>query len=204
VPDLPFPESLCHRCAAPPKYVRTERSVFIRCPLLPDKYPRQPVLACPLFRPAVITTERLLLRELTPADEPFVASMTDSVADSADWMRRSFERYARDGYSLWLAVARDSGEPVGQIGLLAQTVNGVVEPEVSYHLHARHRRHGYAIEGATAVRDWAFARGYEHVIALIREDNSASQAVARKLGMTPGGRAMHVGSEHVVWRVDRR
>ena len=204
MPDLPFPESLCHRCAAPPKYVRTERSVFIRCPLLPDKYPRQPVLACPLFRPAVITTERLLLRELTPADEPFVASMTDSVADSADWMRRSFERYARDGYSLWLAVARDSGEPVGQIGLLAQTVNGVVEPEVSYHLHARHRRHGYAIEGATAVRDWAFARGYEHVIALIREDNSASQAVARKLGMTPGGRAMHVGSEHVVWRVDRR
>jgi hypothetical protein len=50
-PPLPFPESLCHTCAAPPKYVKTERSVFILCPLLPSKYPRQPVKACDLYRP---------------------------------------------------------------------------------------------------------------------------------------------------------
>jgi hypothetical protein len=49
--DLPFPESLCHRCAAPPRYVRTGNSTFILCPLLPEKYPRQPVRSCPLFRP---------------------------------------------------------------------------------------------------------------------------------------------------------
>ena len=49
---LPFPESLCHRCAAPPRYIRTANSIFIRCPLLVDKYPPQPVLSCPLFRPA--------------------------------------------------------------------------------------------------------------------------------------------------------
>jgi hypothetical protein len=50
-PDpLPFPESLCHRCAAPPRYVRSARSVFILCPLLDEKYARQPVRACALFR----------------------------------------------------------------------------------------------------------------------------------------------------------
>ena len=204
MPALPFAESLCHRCAAPPRYVRTARSTFVLCPVVPEKYPRQPVLACPFYRPAVITTERLVLRELVPADEPFVASMTDSVADAADWLRRNFERYARDGHSLWLAVEREHGEPVGQIGLLSQNVDGVVEPEVSYHLHARHRGRGFAVEGAAAVRDWAFARGHDHVIALIADDNVASQSVARKLGMQPGGRAMHVGSPHVVWRVDRR
>jgi len=48
--DLPFPESLCHRCAAPPKYVRSERSTFILCPLLPNKYPPQPVRQCAMFR----------------------------------------------------------------------------------------------------------------------------------------------------------
>jgi hypothetical protein len=48
---LPYPESLCHRCAAPPKLVRTRTSTFILCPLLPVKYPPQPVLRCPLFRP---------------------------------------------------------------------------------------------------------------------------------------------------------
>ena len=48
---LPFPESLCHRCAAPPKYVRAARSTFILCPVRPDKYPPQPVRACALFQP---------------------------------------------------------------------------------------------------------------------------------------------------------
>lgn len=49
--DKPFPQSLCHRCAAPPRLVKTGRSVFILCPLLPQKYPPQPVLRCALFRP---------------------------------------------------------------------------------------------------------------------------------------------------------
>jgi len=50
--ELPFPSSLCHRCAAPPRYIRSSKgSVFIMCPLLPNKYPPQPVRSCPLFRP---------------------------------------------------------------------------------------------------------------------------------------------------------
>jgi hypothetical protein len=48
---LPFPNSLCHQCAAPPKLVEGRNSVFILCPLLPGKYPPQPVLRCPLFKP---------------------------------------------------------------------------------------------------------------------------------------------------------
>jgi len=50
-PKPPFPDSLCHRCAAPPRYVRTTQSVFILCPLLPSKYPPQPVVRCALFTP---------------------------------------------------------------------------------------------------------------------------------------------------------
>jgi len=48
---LPYPESLCHRCAAPPRYIVARTSVFIMCPLLPAKYPRQPVRECALYRP---------------------------------------------------------------------------------------------------------------------------------------------------------
>lgn len=50
-PELPFPTSLCHSCAAPPRYVKTQTSTFILCPLLPRKYPPQPVVRCPLYRP---------------------------------------------------------------------------------------------------------------------------------------------------------
>ena len=47
---LPFPASLCHRCAAPPRYIRTERSVFVYCPLL-KRYPPQPLGQCEAFVP---------------------------------------------------------------------------------------------------------------------------------------------------------
>jgi phosphinothricin acetyltransferase len=47
----PFPESLCHRCGAPPRFVKTKTSTFIFCPLLPNKYPPQPVTTCPCFTP---------------------------------------------------------------------------------------------------------------------------------------------------------
>ena len=53
---LPFPGSLCHRCAAPPRYIRTERSVFIRCPIL-KLYPPQPVRECEAFVPIVNASE---------------------------------------------------------------------------------------------------------------------------------------------------
>jgi hypothetical protein len=48
---LPFPESLCHLCAAPPRYIRGASTTFILCPILPNKYPPQPVRTCPAFRP---------------------------------------------------------------------------------------------------------------------------------------------------------
>lgn len=49
--ERPFPDSLCHSCAAPPRYVRTERSIFIHCPIL-KRYPPQPVWSCEEFVPA--------------------------------------------------------------------------------------------------------------------------------------------------------
>ncbi|MFI5267118.1 MAG: hypothetical protein ACHQ7M_07055, partial [Chloroflexota bacterium] len=58
MPPLPFPESLCHRCDAPPRYIRPGRSVFILCPRMPEKYPRQPVLSCSGFNPRIDPTPK--------------------------------------------------------------------------------------------------------------------------------------------------
>jgi hypothetical protein len=46
----PFPDSLCHRCAAPPRYIKTPRSTFIFCPIF-KRYPPQPVKECDRFIP---------------------------------------------------------------------------------------------------------------------------------------------------------
>jgi hypothetical protein len=53
----PFPESLCHLCAAPPRFIRTERSTFLFCPIL-KRYPPQPVTACGEFVPKVTADGR--------------------------------------------------------------------------------------------------------------------------------------------------
>jgi hypothetical protein len=46
-----YPESLCHDCAAPPRYIVNSRgSIFLFCPLW-KRYPPQPVRACEKFVP---------------------------------------------------------------------------------------------------------------------------------------------------------
>lgn len=46
-----FPDSLCHDCAAPPRFIRNRRgSTFLYCPLF-KRYPPQPVRQCEKFVP---------------------------------------------------------------------------------------------------------------------------------------------------------
>jgi hypothetical protein len=44
----PFPDSLCHACAAPPRLIRTAKATYIFCPIF-KKYPPQPVRECERF-----------------------------------------------------------------------------------------------------------------------------------------------------------
>jgi RimJ/RimL family protein N-acetyltransferase len=164
----------------------------------------------------VLETDRLALRELSLADLDFVAEMLAdpevmrfypkrySREESAGWIERQLERYLRDGHGLWLVVERETDEPVGQVGLTVQQVDGVAEPEVGYLVHRPFWRRGFAAEAAAATRDHAFRElDLPRVISLIRPENLPSQGVARRIGMQPVGRAMHAGIEHLVFARSR-
>lgn len=62
------------------------------------------------------------------------------------------------------------------------------EVEIGWHLHPDAWGRGYATEAARAALDDAFCRGLARVIAVTDPGNAASQAVCRRLGMTPLGR----------------
>ena len=160
----------------------------------------------------VLETTRLTLRELVPEDLTFMAEM---LADaevmryypkrltrelSTDWIDRQIARYKTDGYGLWLAEERESGKPVGQVGLVRQHTCGADECEVGYLIHQPYWRRGFATEGALACRDYAFKTlRVPRVISLVRLENAASQGVARNLGMEVIGRAPYGGYEHLVF-----
>jgi [ribosomal protein S5]-alanine N-acetyltransferase len=164
----------------------------------------------------ILETPRLALRELGPEDLDFVADMLAdadvmrfypklySRAEAQEWMERQRARYTRDGHALWLVTERASGAPVGQVGLVMQTIDAKPVPEVGYLIHRPYWRRGFASEAARATRDHAFGPlGYPRVISLIRPVNEPSRGVARKMGMAIVGRTMHAGFETDVWGLDR-
>ncbi len=164
----------------------------------------------------VLTTPRLVLREMTRDDLPFLAAMLghpevmrfypDSVrqAGAEPWLERQRARYERDGHGLWLVEDRATGEPVGQAGMVLHEVEGQPLPEIGYLIHRPFWRRGYASEAAAGVRDQAFEeRGLEAVYSLIRPENVPSQGVARKIGMRRLGEVTFFGLRHLHFGVTK-
>jgi RimJ/RimL family protein N-acetyltransferase len=163
----------------------------------------------------IARTPRLVLRELTPDDLDFVATMLAhpevnryyerqfARADAQVWLERQLTRYANDGHGLWLVTERESGTPVGQVGLALQDVEGSRHPEIGWLLHRPYWGRGYATEAAAATRDAARGRwGYGRLISLIRPVNTPSRRVAERIGLGPGPRVVFHGFEHIVYETE--
>lgn len=88
-------------------------------------------------------------------------------------------------YNLWPVYERDSGQVVGHCGLLDKEIDGVTEIELTYVIAPAFWGRGYATEIARALVDYAaHTLKLPRLIALIDPANTASAAVARKVGMT--------------------
>jgi RimJ/RimL family protein N-acetyltransferase len=166
----------------------------------------------------ILETPRLSLREMTRDDLDFVAAMLAdpevmryypkcySRDEAAEWVERQLGRYRDSGRGLWLVTDRHSGEPVGQVGLIAPRYEAVPFDEIGYLIHRPYWRRGLASEAADGVRDHAFgARGQARVVSLIRAENVPSQGVAARIGMRrePGLVVEQAGFAHWVFAVSR-
>jgi RimJ/RimL family protein N-acetyltransferase len=164
----------------------------------------------------ILETSRLSLREMTWDDLDFLAALLADervmrfypkfcTRDEAKaWMGRIIERYASHGHAFWLVSLRATGEPIGQVGLLLQHVDGVDESEIGYMIAAAHWRLGYALEAASAVRDYAFGTlERPRVISLIRPANIPSQRVALRVGLKPARLTRWHDADHLVFSLER-
>ena len=148
----------------------------------------------------IITTERLTLHEMEQSDFPALCTMLQDPEvmyawercfpdeEVRAWIDRNGKRYQKHGCGYWLAVSRDSGEVVGQIGLIPEEIEGHSHSGVGWLLARKHWHNGYAAEGAKACLDHAFSdRKTGRVIADIRPMNTNSIRVAERIGMIAAG-----------------
>ena len=162
----------------------------------------------------VIETARLQLRHLSIDDlDAMHAYLGDAetmkyypAPYSREFVRQGIEKnvgyYAKYGYGLFGVVLKESGEFIGDCGLVWQDLPSGDELEVGYHFDRVHWGHGYATEAAKACIDYAFRNaGVDHVISLIRPENGPSRHVAERNGLKISRQVVWRGLLHDVWKI---
>ena len=162
-----------------------------------------------------VVTERLVFRHTSMDDLSwwmgyindaqairFMSLTLASEASCREFIQRSLDRRVTDGSGLNAIIEQATGNPVGMIGLLTQVVDGVDELEIGYHLLPSAWGKGFATEAAVACKE--FVRQQQlvpSVVSLIDHQNFASQAVAKRNGMSFEKDTVHRGTPAMVWRV---
>lgn len=147
----------------------------------------------------IITTRRLTLRtwHMSDVDDYHEHINTEAVMAylggvmskrdvkrEVQWLR---QQQAQDGHTFWAVERKRDKRLLGFSGAVRvrepdTPVAGLLE--IGWRLRADAWRRGYGTEAAEAVIDWfEWERPGELLVARIHNDNVASQALARKLGM---------------------
>jgi RimJ/RimL family protein N-acetyltransferase len=117
----------------------------------------------------------------------------------------ALEAELAEPYGLWALVPADgAGHPVGTVLLLPlRDADGPTpEVEIGWHLHPGHQGRGLVTEAAGALLAAGDRAGHHRILALTDLDNTASQAVARRLGMAdvgPTDRWFGITTRQFVW-----
>ena len=144
----------------------------------------------------VLTTERLVLRQLVPDDAPFILRLLNepswlkyigdrgvrTIADAQRYIENGpVEMYARLGFGLYQVCLASSDEPIGLCGLLKrETLDDV---DLGFAFLPEYWGNGYAHESSAAILSYAKNRlGLARIVAITSHSNDASRRVLQNLG----------------------
>lgn len=146
----------------------------------------------------ILETDRLYIRETMLEDidrfyeiydDPKVTSFMEPLfsRDEEIAYQQNYIKnvYGLLGIGLWTVIRKADDIIIGRMGIEYTTEEGCVE--LGFMVEAGSRRQGYAYEACTAIIDYARTLpGVDRVTARVRQDNTVSQNLCRKLNMTPG------------------
>ena len=145
-----------------------------------------------------LETERLSLRHLTAQDAEFLIELLNdpsfirnigdrgvrTVQDAQTYVQNGpAASYAKNGFGLDLVILKDTGEPIGLCGLIKRpTLDDV---DIGYAYLPRYWSKGYAVEAASAVKQYAQnVIGLKRLVAIVDPLNLGSIRVLEKIGFT--------------------
>lgn len=161
----------------------------------------------------VLSTERLVLRELAPEDldalhliygddrnREYFPEKGLSRERVAEIIKKCQERYKTNGFGFWATILRETNELIGFVGINIFDYFVPFEPktEVGWVIDWRHAGKGYATEAAMASMRLGFDKfGMEEIVAITAVSNWPSRRVMEKLGMKydPDGDFDHIKAE---------
>lgn len=148
----------------------------------------------------IITTERLIIRELQPDDaagifrldsnpavhEYLGKSPITTIEEAQNAISFIRKQYETNGIGRWAMVLKDTNEFIGWTGLKlinTEEVNGHRNfYDLGYRLVQEHWRKGYGFEAAKACLDYAFSvMKLEKVYANAEKGNTGSNTILQKL-----------------------
>lgn len=146
-----------------------------------------------------IRTPRLLLRRWRDADigqlismnsDPKVMEFIGPILNedqSKAMMTRARESWEQHGYGRFAVEVLTSGSVIGFVGLAQTRIDVHFAPtvEIGWRLSTIYWGHGYATEGALAVKDFAFKDlGLQEIVSFTSTQNLRSRHVMEKIGLS--------------------
>ncbi len=106
--------------------------------------------------------------------------------ETAAFLDAQLSEWDHCGFGCWIAISKDSSEPIGYVGLSVPMFCPEVLPtiEVGWRFAPSHWGLGYATEGAQAALAEGFTTmGLDEICSLPQSVNPASYRVCERLGM---------------------
>jgi ribosomal-protein-alanine N-acetyltransferase len=143
-----------------------------------------------------IETNRLIIREYTCEDIPKLHIILSNpktmsfwpspftLAQTEVWINNNIKRYSELGFGRWAIILKETGELIGDCGIMLSELDGAQEYDLGYIIQYPYWQKGLAFEAAEACSNYAFnSLGIERLCANMAFDHISSSAVAKKIGM---------------------
>ncbi|MER0442097.1 GNAT family N-acetyltransferase [Emticicia sp. W12TSBA100-4] len=145
----------------------------------------------------ILETERLILRQFTLDDAPFILELLNtptwlqfigdrnvhSIEDAENYLLNgSLKSYAENGFGFYAVVAKENGKTIGMCGLIKRDT--IPDIDIGFAFLPNLISKGFGFEIASATLDYALnVLKIKRIVAIVNPENEKSIGLIRKIGM---------------------